>query len=974
MRVFVAGVGAITALGQGADVLWRGVQAGHSAIRQVTSLPMDGYPTDLGAEVPDPPLPPYDYAGPLGGTEREPALDYALIAAEEALTAAGIAVTDPAADRAYDSPPDRASDRSHDSAPDHASHRPHEPTPDHASDRPHDPTPDHASDRPHDPTPDHASDRTPDHPPRRPHNPMTDRPHDPMTGRTARRAPGTAPTSAPGQVGSLPAHRFGVVVGSCNGGLRGAERALRRARSGRAVPADRVRPLLVPPHAIAEALSAAFGLQGPCLSVNTACASGAHALAHALEVIRAGRADAMLVGGADAFTETAFAGFGGLQSLSSRPAAPYCRDRDGLSLGEGGGMLVLVAEPVARSMGAPLLAEVLGYGLSADGYHATAPHPGGEGAARAIRAALVSCGLTPDDIVYINGHGTGTPRNDAAESAAVRAALGPAAERTALSSTKSMVGHLLGAAGAVEAIVTVLALRDQIAPPTAHLTRTDPACGLDPVPGTARPMAMAVALSNNFAFAGANATVAFGRVTGPGEAGPADGGTRSPAAPGPGPGCSPATPGPGGTRSLSTPAPGRVPGADGRVGPTDTTRPDVRVGPTRTTLTTATDEPVVITGVGVLLAAGTSGERLWESYHRPPTLAGAPGPGAPGGVPFPPAPDGPRFAPVEFDPDRLTTPRERRRMDRLGQLAVGVARDALADARLTAGDGVGVVLGTCLGPLRSLGEFLLPVLADGPSAAAPALFPNTVCNAAAGQIARVVGARGPTSTVTAGHAAGASALAVAHDLLRTGRADAVVCPAVDELPPWVRSAYRALPLFGGRSGRACTLAEGGAALVLERESAARARGARILGRLAGYGSASDALGIGRWDRDGRGAERAMRAALRDAGAAPGDLTAVWAGATGVDLADRAEERALRRLAPPCPVERPLRVLGEPVGAGAVVSAVLAVTGWRRGGPGAPPGAVPADSPSRRPTGPVLVNSSSLCGTHYSLVLRPGSEN
>ncbi|MCZ0982908.1 beta-ketoacyl synthase N-terminal-like domain-containing protein [Streptomyces diastatochromogenes] len=231
----------------------------------------------------------------------------------------------------------------------------------------------------------------------------------------------------------------------------------------------------------AEALSAAFGLKGPVFSANTACAASAHALAHALEVIRAGAADAMLVGGSDAFTESAFAGFSSLWSLSPKPAAPYSKDRSGLTLGEGGGMLVLLSKEAAERTGAPVVAEVLGYGLSADGHHPTAPHPEGEGAARAIRAALASSGLSPEDIRYVNGHGTGTEKNDSAESNAVRAALGGAAEKVALSSTKSMIGHLLGAAGAVEGVVTVLALRDQIAPPTASFTQADPQCGLDPV-------------------------------------------------------------------------------------------------------------------------------------------------------------------------------------------------------------------------------------------------------------------------------------------------------------------------------------------------------------------------------------------------------------------------------------------------------------------------------------------------------------
>ncbi|GHH96135.1 beta-ketoacyl-[acyl-carrier-protein] synthase family protein [Streptomyces capillispiralis] len=771
-RIVVCAVGAVTAQGDGAGPLWENVRAGITAIRPVRGLPMDGYLTTVGGEVPRVRRPAYDYLADIGGHDREPALDFALTAAEEALAASGL-------------------------------------------------------------------------------------------------------------TGAVPAERWGVAFGTCNGGLRSAEKVLRRSREGRPAPGDPRHYLLVPPHAMAEALSGAFVLKGPLLSVNTACASGAHALAHATEAIRAGRADAMLVGGSDAFTETAFAGFTSLQSLSATPAAPYSRDRDGLSLGEGSGMLVLVAEDVARAVGAPVLAEVLGYGLSADGYHATAPHPQGEGAARAIRQALHTAGLVPEDVGYINGHGTGTPKNDSAESNAVRAALGEAAEKTTLSSTKSMVGHLLGAAGAVEAVVTVLALREQTAPPTANFTGTDPRCGLDAVPHTARPLDLNAALSNNFAFAGANACVAFG----------------SP-----------------GHRFEAPPAP--------------------------------PDETVVVTGFGVISAAGDGAAALWRAWTSGRALGAEE--------------DGLRVARADFDPRRHTGPRERRRMDRLGGLAVASCRAALEHAGLTAGERVGVVLGTGLGPMRSTEDFLLPVLDGGPAHAGPAVFPNTVFNAAAGQVAMAVGARGPTSTAATGHAAGASALTVAHDLLRRGRADAVLVPAVEDLSPGVLDAYRGLPLFAGPAGRRYTLAEAGIALVLERASAARARGARVLAEFTGHATASDAAGLGRWDARGEGVERAMRAALADAGVRPEELTAIWSGAGGISAADAPEARATRRLLPDgaCPVHAPHRRLGEPVGAGAQLAAVLALTDWEHGG---------------RP-GPVLVNSSPLGGTHISLVLRPATEN
>ncbi len=765
-RVVVTSLGAVTAHGAGVASLWEAVRNGHVAIGPIRGLRLDGFDAPIGGEVEALRRPKYDYLTRLGLRYPEPALDFALVAAEEAMSGAGVEV---------------------------------------------------------------------------------------------------------------PSTRWGVSFGSCNGGIRSGEMALRRARERDTKPRDDRHLLMVPPHAMAEALSAAFGLRGPVLTVNTACASSAHALAHGVEIIRAGRADAMLVGGSDALTEMAYAGFGSVESLSARPAAPYSRSRDGLSLGEGSGMLVVVRADIAHAAGAPVLAEILSYGMSGDGYHATAPHPAGEGAARAIGSALSGAALSGADVAYINGHGTGTPKNDSAESNAVRAALGDAAQRVVLSSTKSMIGHLLGAAGAVEAIVTVKALQEQWAPPTAGFTGADPGCGLDAAPNEGRPLAMDVALSNNFAFAGANATVAYAR-----------------------------------------------PG----------TRPRPSAG--------FPVDDVVVTGVAVVSAAGTSVDELWRAYRAGRTLGRDE--------------DGLRVARITDDLSRYTAPRERRRMDRFGQLAVATCRGALEQAGLDADERIGVVLGTGIGPIQSIGDFFLPVVAGGPAMANPAVFPNTVFNAAAGQVAMVLGAKGPTSTTTVGHSSGASAVTVAADLLRAGHAEAILCCAVDELSDYAIDAYRGLSLLVGRAGRDYLLAEGSITLLLERSSFARARGARILAGLGGYATASDAVGIGRWDRRGHGLERAMRGALGEAGVRADRLAAVWANAAGLRVADNPENRAIARLGLPgsCRVERPKRILGEPGGAGAQLCAALAMASWHNG----------------FPYGPALVNSSSLGGTHTGLVLCP----
>ncbi|VFA99070.1 beta-ketoacyl-[acyl-carrier-protein] synthase family protein [Nocardia cyriacigeorgica] len=771
-RIVVAGIGAVTSQGRGADRMWQGFLDGHVAIDTVESLDLSGHSTTIGGEVR-----PWRTEA-TRAESLDPAVQFALAAAAEAIDGARI-------------------------------------------------------------------------------RPLGD------------------------EDAAVPATRWGVAVGTCNGGLGTVEQTWLADRDGNAT--DWQQYLMIQPQIIAEALSAEFGLRGPVLSVNTACAAGAHAIAHAVEMIRIGRADAMLVGGTDAFNATVFAGFHSLESLSPIPPAPYSKDRRGLSLGEGSGMLVLVEHSVAVAAGAPILAEVLGYGLSADGHHPTAPHPEGAGAARALSAAFTATGVTPADVSYVNGHGTGTPKNDSAESNAVRRAFGPAAEKIALTSVKSMIGHLLGAAGAVEGIATVLALRDQIAPPTAGFTGPDPKCGLDAVPNTARPLPMDVAMSNNFAFAGANATVVFGR-------------EGRPASPVPEP-------------------------------PIDR---------------------VVITGLGIILPGGTTAGALFDTYR-----AGRSGDDNSTELAL--------STPV-FDPAPFLSPKQRRRMDRLGVLAVASSRMALDDGRLDPdafdSDRIGVIVGTGLGPVESLEEFTVPVLESGVTAANPAVFPNTVYNAAAGQVSMALGVRGPTSTLTAAHAAGATALGVAYDLLRIGAADAALCPAVDTLSPCALRAYRRMPAFADAPSHGYRLAEGALTLLLERESVARSRGARILAVVAGYGNACDGLGIGRWDREGRGIERAMRGALDESGLAPGDVSAIWANAAGLPAVDDPERAAIARLTGGSGprVETPKQILGEPVGAGAHLCAALAVHD-------------PAGF-----DGPVLINSSSMGGTHTCLVLTPDTHS
>ncbi len=268
-------------------------------------------------------------------------------------------------------------------------------------------------------------------------------------------------------------------------------------------------------------LSIRYGAQGPNFSIVSACSTSAHCLGEAAEIIRRGDADAILAGGCEAsIVPIGVAAFTAIRALSTRneeperASRPFDKDRDGFVIGEAAAMVVLESLSSARERGAPILAELAGYAATADAHHVTAPPEEGEGAVRAMRLCLEKAGLSPQDVGYINAHATSTPVGDRSESRAVRAVFGRRADEIPISSIKSMTGHLLGAAGAVEAIVCVLAIRDGMIPPTINYETPDPACDLDYVPNVARAKRVDVALSNSFGFGGHNATLVFRRFEG----------------------------------------------------------------------------------------------------------------------------------------------------------------------------------------------------------------------------------------------------------------------------------------------------------------------------------------------------------------------------------------------------------------------------------------------------------------------------
>ena len=314
------------------------------------------------------------------------------------------------------------------------------------------------------------------------------------------------------------ADRVGVFIGSGIGGFTTIEREHAAYLAG---GPRKISPFFIPSSIINLAsgqVSIRYGAKGPNLATCTACTASAHAIGDSYEIIKRGAADAMIAGGAEAAVcPMGVGGFAALRALSTRnddpskASRPFEKDRDGFVLGEGAGILVLEELEFAKRRGATIYAEMVGYGMSGDAYHMTAPSEDGDGAFRVMNAAIASAGIRPDQVNYVNAHGTSTPHNDRIETTAIKRVFGEHARQLAISSTKSMTGHLLGAAGGLEAGITALSVRHQTAAPTINLDQADEGCDLDYVPHTARPMTIDYALSNSFGFGGTNGALLMKR-------------------------------------------------------------------------------------------------------------------------------------------------------------------------------------------------------------------------------------------------------------------------------------------------------------------------------------------------------------------------------------------------------------------------------------------------------------------------------
>jgi 3-oxoacyl-[acyl-carrier-protein] synthase II len=316
------------------------------------------------------------------------------------------------------------------------------------------------------------------------------------------------------------AHRYGVMMGSGIGGIETIETNHEKLTAN---GPRRISPFFVPAsiiNMISGHISIMYGMKGPNLAIVTACTTSTHCIGLAARLIQYGEADVILAGGAEhAATPLGLGGFCAARALSqrnddpARASRPWDRDRDGFVLSDGAGCLALEEYEHARARGARIYAELIGFGMSSDAHHITAPPPGGEGARLCMTNALADAGLPAEAIGYINAHGTSTPPGDLAETLAIKGAFGAHAKQVAVSSTKSTTGHMIGAAGAAEAIFTILALRDQVIPPTINLENPDPECDLDYTPNEARRVRLDTALSNSFGFGGTNGTVIFRRLS-----------------------------------------------------------------------------------------------------------------------------------------------------------------------------------------------------------------------------------------------------------------------------------------------------------------------------------------------------------------------------------------------------------------------------------------------------------------------------
>ena len=622
-------------------------------------------------------------------------------------------------------------------------------------------------------------------------------------------------------------------------------------------------------HVQTAVVADAIGADGPRLTISTACTSSAQALIHGRDLLLEGFADVVLVGGSDVVVEEVFAGFHAMGAMSPAPCAPFS-EPVGMTLGEGAGFVVIEAVDHARARGAEVLGLLLGAGASADAYHATAPDPTGAGIARALRAAIEDAGLDPEAIDYVNAHGTGTEANDAAEWRALRRVFGARVDTLPVSSTKSYLGHTLGAAGVLELITTLLAMRHEVVPPTLHFTRPRGGGPDDPVASSApRPARIHRALSCSSAFGGANAAVVIGVAR----------------------------------EAMAT----------------EVTAADVMAVDVMTATPAAADAAVVIVGAGVLAAHGLHG--LDEALRRGIPLWGAVDPAR---YPHSWSPTGaPAIAATvpAFAMERVARGADPRGMDRVSRYLTAAVALALQQAGVRLHGALRDRTGLCAGmsrlPSDSAEELWDSIKERGyPRISAPA-FSRIVMNAAAGAASRALSIRGPASVIAGGPGSGLAAVGLsARALARGGDADLIVAGAAHDLGAELLEDHAFLrpvavyqdtrepfPIYGmPEEEERPVLGEGAAFFALARADVARAAGWRPLARIAGFGLAGPAH-----------LASAIRQALAAAALGPDQIDAIHGSADGTFASGRREIAALHAVLGDrlgrVPLTNPASVLG-----------------------------------------------------------------
>ncbi len=568
--------------------------------------------------------------------------------------------------------------------------------------------------------------------------------------------------------------RVGLVVGGTTGGMFENEPVLAdlHSRAHEALSSPPVAMLSHPLSATGDCLHTTLGPFGRIATLCSACSSGANALLTGALWLASGELDAVVAGGTDGLCRLTFHGFNALQAIDPEPCRPFDRRRRGLNLGEGAGFVVLERASDASARGAVPIAELAGWAASAEAHHITNPEPGGGRAAATLSAALARAGLAPADVDYVNAHGTATPLNDSMESAALHRALGGEVERVLVSSSKGQIGHTLGAAGAIEAVLTALAVQRQEVPPTAGLDEPDPACPLVHVPHVGRQARVRAALSSSFGFGGMDTVLVLSTPTTP--------------------------------SNHSRPAP----------------RPPRR--------------GVVVTGAATLSLLGLDDASTASRLLSPIGPAGDAPPGSSGDTPDPPGGALAIELSAHLDVARARRLDRCARMGVVVcERALG---EAAGSGRPIDRVRLGVALGTAFGSVDPTAAFVHRLYEKGARLASPAEFPNLVPSSPVGHVTIYLGTHGPAVTATDLATSGESAVAQAADLVALGEADAVVAGGVEEASVIVESVFMVLfgrPSATARqAGTGPLRGEGAGVVVLEAADHAEARGARVLARLA----------------------------------------------------------------------------------------------------------------------------------------------